>query len=347
MRQSHVLIAAAVSLAGLLAACGDDSPAGPTPTDVTKVEINGPSTIAPGQTAYYSVIETLTNGTTRALPTAQWSSSNTSLVQITSGGAATAQPRNGEAVLTVRTTRQASKEIIVLPNGTFRLVGTISDAGPANLPIPGAQVEVVGGPSVTTASSGTYRLIGVPPDAEIRISREGYTAHQERVQLTGHATRNFRLTVDDTGRNYSGPYTLVVRANPTCPGYNNNALRPDLRTRTYDAQISQRGSDLEVQLTEPRFQITSRGRGDRFVGSVTPTGASFRLDFSYYYYYGPSMANLTEVISDGSLLWIYGNAPLTGSPSGLNGTFNGWLSHLSGNNFLGGCQASTMSFTPR
>ena len=80
-----ILMAAAVSI-GLLAACGDDTPAGPSNSNVLRVEISGPSTIAPGQTVQFSVIEYLKDGTSRALPTAQWASSNSNLVQVPSSG---------------------------------------------------------------------------------------------------------------------------------------------------------------------------------------------------------------------------------------------------------------------
>jgi hypothetical protein len=188
-------LVAAASAAALLAACGDDSNKGGPSGGVIRAEIVGPATIAPGQTTNYSVVEYLVGGGTRALPTAAWSSSNSSLVQITQAGVATAQPLTGETVLSVKTTVSAQKEVVVLPTGTFRLIGRVGDADTANLPIPDARLEVPDGPSTTTDNTGFFRLYGVLADAELRISRDGYVTKVERLQLTAHTSRNFTMTL--------------------------------------------------------------------------------------------------------------------------------------------------------
>ena len=58
---------AAAGAAALLAACGDDSNKGGPSPGVVRAEIVGPASIAPGQTASYSIIEYLVGGGTRAL----------------------------------------------------------------------------------------------------------------------------------------------------------------------------------------------------------------------------------------------------------------------------------------
>ena len=334
-------ITAAGALVALFAACGDDSPAGPS-TDVLRVEINGPSSIVPGQTASYSVIEHLSNGTSRALPTATWTSSNTSLIQVTNSGVATAQPRTGEAVITVRTTRQASKEVLVLPAGTFRLVGQVTDAEQISIPIPDASIAVVGGsPTTSTNAAGNFRLYGVPGDAEMEVSREGYGVLRERIQLTTHATRNFRIAVDATARHLAGYYTLVVEAGGNC---GSPALAYDLRRRSYDAIIVQDGAKLEVRLTEPRFVSSEFFPGDRFSGAVTPAGASFTINGDYY----SATTELSERLPDGSLLFISGGATTTRSSAGLTGVFSGYFAHVfTGGGFIGGCSGSRLTLTPR
>ena len=332
-----VAVAIAISLAG----CGDDTPVGPS-NEVLRVEINGPASIAPGQTASFSVIEYLSNGTSRALSTATWSSSNPSLVQITSSGVATAQPRTGETTISVKTTRTAGKDVLVLPAGTFRLVGTVTDAEQTSVTIPDAQVEVMGGgPTVTTNAVGGFRLYGVPADAGIRVTRDGYRPVEEHVQLTSHATRNFRMAVDSTARNLAGHYTLVVEAGTNC---GSPALANDLRRRSYDAIIVQDGAKLEVRLTEPRFVSSEFFPGDRFSGAVTPAGANFTVNWDYY----SATTELSERLPDGSMLLISGGATTTRTSSGLTGVFSGYVAHVSaGSVFIGGCPASRLSLTPR
>jgi len=313
---------------------------------VLRVEINGPSSIAPGQTASYSVIEFLSNGTSRALPTATWASSNPSLIQITPSGVATAQPRTGEATISVKTTKSAGKEVTVMPAGTFRLVGQVTDADQTSITVPDARVEVLGGgPSVTTNAVGAFRLYGVPGDSEVRVTREGYRTLEERLQLSSNATRNFRMSVDGTLRNYGGNYTLVVEARANCGGP--TPLANEWKRRTYDATVLQIGSKLEVQLTESRFVSAPSFRGDRFGGSITPAGATFAIEWDYYY---SGVANITERLPDGSRLYISGTATTTGAPAGLSGVFSGFFDHYGapgGEGYLGGCQAERLSLTPR
>ena len=82
--------------AGLVAGCSDnDQKVGPS-GGVVRVEIQGPASIAPGQSAQYAAIGILSDGTTTALPYSTWASSDSTLVQVTSSGIATAQSRTGE-----------------------------------------------------------------------------------------------------------------------------------------------------------------------------------------------------------------------------------------------------------
>ena len=305
--------------------------------------MNGPSSIPPGQTVTYTVTEHLRDGTSRVLPTANWFSSNTSLVQITNAGVATAQSGTGEVFITVRTTLQSGKEVMVLPDGTFRLVGQVMDADQPNLNIPDARVEVVGGPATATSSTGGFRLYGVPPDATIRVSRHGYGVHEERIQITRNSTWNFRLAVDTGVRNFSGNYTLVVEAAANCTGP--RPLQADLKQRTYDATVIQNGSRLQVRLTEPRFISGPSIDGNRFDGTVTPSGANFTIAWDYYY---SGLSEISERLSGDESLLISGSATTTEGGSGVAGPFSGDFSHYStSRGYLGGCQASSFTLTRR
>jgi hypothetical protein len=330
---------AAAGAAALLAACSDDNlnKGGPSP-GVLRAEILGPASIAPGQTANYSVVEHLAGGGSRVLPTAAWASSNSGLVQISNSGVATARNVTGETVISVRTSVSAAKEVFVLPAGTFRLIGRVGDADVANLPIPGARVEVPDGPSATTDNTGLFRLYGVPGDGEIRISRDGYLTKTERVQLSANGTRNFTISLDGSIGNLSGNYTLTVEAAANCP----NTTRPlaqDLRRRSYEASIRQNGSRLEVFVNDPRMV------GNQFSGNVTPTGATFTVDWGYYDIY----SQLAERMEDGAYLSIWGNAFTTNSSGNLSGTFNGGFEHFMYPPWSprGSCSAASFSLTRR
>jgi hypothetical protein len=328
-------------LALLAAACVATVPAacqtGPDGNFVTNTEIAGPSSIAPGETATYSVTERLSDGTTRKQASAVWTSSDPSLVQITSSGVATAQPRTGEVVITVKTGVTRAKEVLVLPAGTFRLVGQVIDQD-LIFGLADAQVEVTGGPAVRTDAAGGYRLYGVPANAEIRVTRHGYQPLVQRIQLEAHSTRIFPLVGDGTAVGYTGDYTLTVNA--TC-AVNPNPLASELRQRSYAARILQTGMNLEVRLTEPRFL----GGHNQFRGNVTSTGAEFRIDYIPYY----SHPDVTERLPDGSILLIYGTAVTRGSPAGLSGAFSGGFQHNPVPPAVthGFCFAATFSLSPK
>jgi len=337
-------LTAAILLAALAGACGEDKPIGGPSSGVVRAEIRGPASIAPGASAEYAVVEFLTNGTTRALPSATWTSSDASLVTVTASGVATAQQRNGETVLAVSTQqgKRATKEVLVLPEGTYRMVGRVVDLA-TNLPIPGVRIEATGGAAATTGTDGSYRLYGVPGEAEIKLTRDDYVPEVQNIQLSGHATRNFVLTMDGSSRSFAGNYTLTVEAAQTCPSQ--APLQSDLKRRSYLAIMRQSGSRLEVELTEPRFVARPPYAGNRLTGFITPTGATFQINSDYYYYYG---SDVTESLPDGTILSLFGTATTSGSPSGLSGSLNGWFSHMTASySFLGGCSAGRFTLSPR
>ena len=246
----------------------------------------------------------------------------------------------GEAILTVSTSRGASKEILVTPPGTFRLAGRVTDTG-QGAAVPNPRVEVVGGPAVTGDINGNYRLYGVPPDAEIRVSRDGYVALVQRMQLSANTIHNFRISLDSTNRNYTGTYTLVLEAVPNCAGSTPPLLASDLRRRSYDAVVTQSGTTLDVTLTEPRFVAGF----NHFRGALILGGASFFLDWGYY----DPWAEVTELFADNSRLVIWGSATTSDSPSGLSGTFsNAFLEQYTPTyQRLGSCRGATFSLVRR
>ena len=109
-------------------------------------------------------VKIATPGTVR-----NWRIGNSFYLQVNQAGIVTAQPRVGETTLTVEVrvgtqTRTATREIVILPEGTYRLVGKITEAGFPTQAVGGARVEVAQGSASTTSDfNGQYRLYGVPP----------------------------------------------------------------------------------------------------------------------------------------------------------------------------------------
>lgn len=357
----------AIVLAGLVASCGDPKtqlPTGPSVPSVASIEISGPDSVAPGRSAQFLTIVRLFDGTNKnamSTQTLRWRSSNTSVLQINSSGLATAGNQTGEATLTAEMTtatsaglRRSTKEVVVLPDGTYRVVGTVTEVADATVPVVGAHVVVTGTSlSAITDLAGQYRLYGVPPDAEIRVSADGYQPLVRRVELASHTTQNFQLTFTSERLLLSGSYRMAVDAD-SCTS--SPPLPEELRHRSYEVVLTQSGPTVDVAMTEPRFRLNSINRGNRFSGRVDAVSATFTLEpyYSYYYpYYGPTAyPNVAERLPNGTFLVVEGTARLTGSRDGLSGTLNGgisnWDSRFPNGQYLGSCYGSLrFTLSPR
>jgi hypothetical protein len=356
----------------LTAACdnGPQRVAGPSANAqpvVVSVEISGPDSIPPGQSAQFTAIAHLSDGT-RQTANGRWSS-NTTMVRIDASGLAAAGQLTGEGTLSVEVTSigtapefqgahgalRSSREILILPEGTYRMVGKVTEDLTPAVPIFGARLEVTGGTLVVATSDpdGRYRLYGVPPIAHIRVTRDGYQPHVQTVHLTEHMTQDFHLELSGTRLDLAGPYTLAIDA--ACS--TSTPVAADLRHRSYAASVTQSGSTVEVVLSESsRFRINPARRGDRFTGRADAEGATFTLGENFYPYYGPSYDPLTyptvvERLSNGTFLGIDGTARTTGSRGGLSGNLQGFLLEYDSTfpsiplRLLGSCYSTMHRFT--
>lgn len=347
-------------LAALAATCSDPgtrspvSPRAPTPVSV---EISGPATIAPGQTAQYTAVVVLSDGTRKPVTADTpliWRS-NQSSVQVDHNSGVATGVAAGDAALSVDLTagsvggtKRGTKEVVVVPDGTYRMVGVVRDAEFPDLGIPNARLEVTPGLLVaTTGGDGRYRVYGVPADAELTVSADGYLPVVKRVQLAGHASEDVLMSLPGARLGLSGHYTLTIDAADTCA-----ALAPELRHREYRAVVTQDGFRLEVTLTEPEFKLNAAGKGHRFNGQAVGSGATFTLD-DFDYYYASTYPSLVEALSDGSVFVAGGRATTTESAVGLSGTLIGilarWNLTVPFPTYLGGCFANSHRFalTPR
>lgn len=336
---------AVVAVVGLTAACDNEpkrivgpspNPGEPRPPVVVGVEISGPASIPPGQSAQFTAISRLSDGTTQTPTSVRWSSHG-GLLRVDASGLATAREQTGEDILSADVSSGAgsargSKEVVVLPDGTYRMVGVVTESGSEATPIIGARVEVTSATPLVAVTDwdGRYRLYGVPGIADVRINRDGYQPHVQRFELADHVTQNFQLALSGTRLDLAGPYTLAIDV--ACA--TSTPVPPDVRHLSYAAFLTQTGATLEVVLTESsRFRVNGVGRGDRFRGRVDAAGATFNLEgFSVdYYYYGPPFpsdyANLVERLSGGTYLVVAGTVVMTNSRAGLSGNLKGGVAH--------------------
>ena len=267
----------ALIVTGITLACDQPTthnPTTPVIPSLNTLDIVGPASIAPGQPAQLSVTAHLGDGTVKTgleLTTVAWHSSNPAVLSVNPTGMLSPTASQGEATITAQLRlgsgplRQGSRDFVVLPAGTFRLVGRITEdqAAPV-IPIAGARVEVASGaPFAITDASGNFRLYGVPPTADIRVSAPGYATQTYPVQLSANSTQNFTIALSGPRPSIAGDYTLFIDATGAC----SSGLTSTFQHRSYLATIDQSDINLEVRLTEPRFNVDSSGRGNHFSGT--------------------------------------------------------------------------------
>ena len=185
---------AALILAGLLVACDDNPPTAPTPPPqppvpqappspaLTRLEVAGPASVPPGETAQYTATASFADGSTRDV-TAQstWRiqpsccpTPSSMVLSIFPAGLATGHDRGEAAVFASFGGPSSGKTVLVLPAGTFMLSGGVFDQGE---PAPGVRIAVVAGPAAgleTVTDSGGYRLYGVSGEVDVRATKPGY-----------------------------------------------------------------------------------------------------------------------------------------------------------------------------
>ena len=332
----HRLVLSALVAGTLTAACDQPEsvvPTGPSGATANSIEIVGPSTIAPDTPTQYSANIRLSDGRTKtasATNNITWQSSNFSVLRVNSGLVTPVAPQ-GEAFITAivrvgNQNRQSQREVVILPPGTFRVVGSVREVSTSFIPVVGARVEVESGsPFAITDSNGNYRLYGVPASATLRITAPSYATQEIPVQLTNNTTRNIQMNFNGQRASLAGNYTLSISALGSC-----GTMPAEFRSRQYDAVITQNDATLNLTLTSTTFRVSSAGRGNKFTGTVTSNGAIFDLGwpdwyyfYFYYYYlfYTPNgYPSLVEVVSNTRYLVTRGQFNTTGSAAGLVGS---------------------------
>jgi hypothetical protein len=325
-----VCISIAVLPAVLAAAC-DKSPTAPNrPTDgataaSVRLDITGPRTVAPGGTAQFVATARVSDGATRDVTAeAQWRS-NTVDLTLSAPGLVTAQSR-GEGMLSASFNGLSStKEVILVPDGTYRLMGTVTNIVAPAGPVALAWVEVISGTGrglrSGTGEDGTYRLDGVAGEIEVRVTKAGYDAQTKRLLIADHEIGNIVLSLVVAPPDVSGSYTLTIAAADTC----STMLPADAMSRRYSATLTQVGPDLTVTAGGATF-----GTFNSFVanvirnGKVEPTTVRLSLGTlgcgGYYYGCGPS---LLEQVTASRFFLPSGAVTLNISPTGLAGSLDG------------------------
>jgi hypothetical protein len=338
---TYCRLAALVAGAGLmvLAASCEDSPnptrpsgtTNPPPAGaatLTRVDTVIPASLEPGVSARATANGTMSDGSVRDVTTeAQWSSTNSRVVQASSGGALLSVDR-GEATVTARVgARSSSGRIFVLPAGTFRLTGQVLEAGE---PVGGARVEVIAGTgrglAASSNSEGQFALYGVAGHIQLHAKKDGFVNSTQDLDVNDHQAVNVDMRFDGARPRLDGLYTLELAAEECAGRLPAEALR-----RTYLASVSQTGSKLHVDLSGADF-VLSGGKGNSFDGSFDGGRVVFSLlsgwFYYYYYFYSPYPVgnfDISERLTSTTVLRVTGTVSASPSGSSISGLLNGFV----------------------
>ena len=311
---------AALSLLTLaLAASCDNTPTRPSevPPRITRVDIVAPSSLAPGGTTQLRLIARRSDGSAEDVTaTARFSSSNRDVLAISPDGIATAL-NIGESVVGAGTNLlYSTREVVVVPDGTFRVVGQVVEEDTPSLAVGGVRVEADGVSPVSTNLDGRYRLYGVPGHGRMRVSKNGYVTKELTLALSDHHTENVTLALAGPRLDVAGIYQLTIEAASGC----RDRIQEALLTRRYAAAITQSGAAIQVVLSGANF-----GGGSYLIPAARIERTGVVLEFPNYGHCDSFVGEtyLVEKVDDTTYLWINGLARLSPAGPGFTGTLGG------------------------
>ncbi len=335
-------------LAGALAAC-DKSPTVPSPPvtsppvtspppvpqapAVVRVELGGPSMIAPGESTQLTMTAVRNDGSVEDVTaTAVWRTSNDRVLEISAAGVARGLAVGEADVIARYQSWSRAAQMMVLPAGTHRLTGRFSVNGIALRDVAVTVIAGVGsGLTAVTSPDGSYALYGVSGPIRLHAQKEGYANRIEALDVAEDRTFDLELVPEQPVVDFSGTYALTITAAPCRYG---QTLPAAARNRGYVATVSQDGFRLSVTLTGAEF-ISTGDRGNRFSGFVDATGlVQFAIvgdidmfNDPYYYFVGHDLA---ERLSEARTLLISGIVTAQGTQSGISGRLTGAINVVDG-----------------
>jgi Bacterial Ig-like domain (group 2) len=361
LRNVSLLLVCVAGLAiGGLLACDNrpsHSPGLSTPTTpgaaVVRLEIEGPSAVPPGGTVQLTAIARLSDGSSRDITQeAVWASSNRMVLTVSAGRVTGVQTGEARALVGLGATT-ANREVIVVPQDTFRIVGLVTEVDGPSSPVIGATVAVASGVgaglTTSTGDDGRYKLYGLAGDVELQISKNGYHTHVQQYRADHHAILNAQLRLVNARRDLSGAYTLTIAAADDC----RFQLPEELRVRNYRALVTLTGNQLDVRLEGATFALAASGQGDKFRGRAEAGELLFMMggyEAYAYFYYKLNYGDIVEQLTDSSFLVVSGRASV--NESSLSGVLDGAITLLSGTmkyfpQTIATCRSTAHRFTLR
>jgi hypothetical protein len=189
-------------------------------------------------------------------------------------------------------------------NGLSRIDGTVLWPYEYESPDPNVKLRAVGDvngdrwPDLIWQNQVTGRL-------SAWLMRDGQRLGEVLLSPDHVADTNWRIVGIRHPWDYSGIYTLTIAAGSCSPGF-----PEELKRRVYTARVEQTAANLRVSVSGD-FLVTADGAA--FYGAVSPTGEiGFFLGSAF-----DSVFGVTERLSDGTALMMFGTISATGTPAGI------------------------------
>jgi hypothetical protein len=288
---------------------------------LTAIKISGPSIISPGASAQFTAVGVFNDQSAQDYTNrVAWSAYFGGVLTISSTGLATGHS-SGEAMVQASTAGfVASANVAVVPTGTYRLTGTVTESG---LSVWGATVTVIAGTgaglATNTDENGAYRLYGVAGNLQVQVTDNGYVPLTKSTRVTANAVLDFpEFTQGIPQPAFSGTFLLTIQAGEVCA-----TIPPADRTRTYTAVVTQNGPGLHISLSGATFFLHN-GYGNYFTGRFQPAYLTFAFGSPYYYELeGP---DVVELVAPDRVLAIDGFVETTLTSGGIRAPLQGTLS---------------------
>ena len=266
----------------------------------------------------------------------------TAILTLTSSGLTATATRPGSfLVVATLANLTAEAEVLVLPPGTFRLIGRVTDEG---APVPGAEVSVISGmgQGLTARSDGhgQYELYGLAGLVHVRVAKDGYFDKADRINVTAHISHAFEMKQVAPTADYTGVYTLIITSVQCTPAFPEFA-----KTRLYTARLEQSGASLVVDLSDANFLLPAR-----FAGVLEADG-DLRFSIRPLVIWDDG-ADIFERLSDGNHLLVGGVVVGRGTAAGITrkpveSADVGWEPFTRLNNPVDSCYVERFEFIRR
>lgn len=328
----------------ILAACDDKprTPAGPSPTSpapsptAAGIRLEGPSSLAPGESAQYRVTLSFVDGTARDVTTqstiyaAHWNEvlrvADTGIVTAGAQGEENLRAKYPAGTVTDEgwvfgpgTLESPLLRVLVLEPGSFRVSGVVTESGRL---LSGARVTVVSGMrsglQKITSSDGAYGLYGLAGPTELAVSEEGLQPQVRSILVTDHQTVDFHLEPLAGYDSLTGEWTLTLDAAPSC----GPAIPANAASRAFQARITQRGSQLTVDFSSPTRIIVPDYPSTGY-GGVGGNTIRFFLQRSGNEERNPPAWVLLDMLERGQFVGISGSAEGQRVGNTITGTLSG------------------------